>query len=272
MGINVQLPDDLTEGATREAARSFEGDVARLVTAAVRHYLTTQELAQTLLLAPALEDAGEPIAAQVDPFLLLRYLGVDDTLLADMVSGKVQAPEEAKVRFVAMGLSVELEAVLAGQALSAEDMAKLPPEVTALKKAPSSPVDPVVLLFYLGLEVMPDFEALRAGEKVELPDEVVAKYESIGLSVGLDALLAGQPVSGDDVVKLQHTVGAAAFVDPAVLAPGDSGDRSVPAGSEDTVARILARQRDLSDEQLAAAAAGIARVAERVAELRRGGR
>ena len=268
MGISVELPDDLTAGVTREAERSFEGDVARLVAAAVRHYVTTQELIQTLLLAPALAERGEPIAAQVDPFLLLRYLGVDDFLLADVVSGKAEVPHDARVAFEAMGLSVGIEALLAGTAPSTDDLAKLPPEITGLKarKSASSKVDHVALLSYLGLDVVPELEALKSGE-FKLPDQVVAKYNAIGLSVGAEALFAGHEVSGDDIVKLHTTVGAAAFVDPGVLAPGSF--RPVPAESEDAVARILARQRNLTDEHFAEVAAGMARIAAHVTELRR---
>lgn len=265
MGINVELPDDLTAGATAEASRSFDGDIARLVAVAVRHYLTTQELARALLAAPALAGLREPVEAQVDPFLLLRHLGVDDSMLAEVVSGTAKIPEQAAANFEAMGLSVGLDAVLAGQALATEDLVKLPAGVTALR-SPRAKVHPVALLKSLGLKD-PDLDALKSGT-LEIPAEVAANFQAIGLSVGLDALLAGQPLPDEDVVPLESQIGPAVFAAPRVVRPGDDSSTIAEGSEEEVVAGIIASS-DLSDERLTDAASGIGRIAERVAELRR---
>jgi hypothetical protein len=127
--ITIDVPDELMERAQRLAEQAFANDLNGLATAALEHYVTTQELMRQLLANPPAAIVEEPQFI-IDPNALLDQAGVQDVVVQDVVAGEAELPQEAIADIERILGDVDVTKLLSGQlAVSPETAAELPPEI-----------------------------------------------------------------------------------------------------------------------------------------------
>jgi hypothetical protein len=129
MAITIEVPDELGNRLQAQAEQAFASDLNAVATAALEHYLTTQELMQQLVVSPPVTVTEEP-QLLIDPNALLQQVGAQDIAAQDVLSGDVELPQQAldDIRD-ALG-DVDVSEVLSGEfKVSPEAAAGLPAEV-----------------------------------------------------------------------------------------------------------------------------------------------